>query len=66
MKIGSYVIGAKYILEILGSILIKATARCEAARANGLGYVSQKAGFEDTHIQSGTDLVGRCTPNFYS
>ena len=32
---------------------------CEAARAEGQGYASEKAGFEDTHVQSGTDLVGR-------
>ena len=25
----------------------------------GRGYVSEKAGFEDTRFQSGTDLVGR-------
>ncbi len=31
----------------------------EAARAEGQGYASEKAGFEDTHVQSGTDLVGR-------
>ena len=32
---------------------------CETARAEGQGYASEKAGFEDTHVQSGTDLVGR-------
>ena len=42
---------------------MKATARCEAARANGRGYASEKACIEDTHVQSGTDLVGRRTPN---
>ncbi|MBQ2621316.1 MAG: discoidin domain-containing protein [Thermoguttaceae bacterium] len=31
----------------------------EAARAEGQDYASEKAGFEDTHVQSGTDLVGR-------
>ena len=31
---------------------------CEAARAEGQGYASEKAGVEDTHVQSGTDLVG--------
>ncbi|MBQ2622079.1 MAG: c-type cytochrome [Thermoguttaceae bacterium] len=30
----------------------------EAARASGRGYASEQAGFEDTHVQSGTDLVG--------
>ncbi len=34
---------------------------CVAARAEGRGYASEKAGFEDTHIQLGTDPVGmRC------
>jgi hypothetical protein len=32
--------------------------RCEAARAEGQGYASEKAFFGDTRIQSGTDLVG--------
>ena len=32
---------------------------CVAARAVGQGYASEKAGFEDTHVLSGTDLVGR-------
>ncbi|MBQ3351190.1 MAG: DUF4982 domain-containing protein [Thermoguttaceae bacterium] len=31
---------------------------CEAARAEGQGYASEKAGFKDTRVQSGTDLVG--------
>ena len=31
----------------------------EAARAEGQGYASEKAGVEDTRVQSGTDLVGR-------
>ena len=31
---------------------------CEAARAKGRGYASEKAGFGNTHFQSGTDLVG--------
>ena len=50
-------------LEALKSFLLKATSRCEAARAEGRGYVSENACFEDTHVQSGTDLVGRRTPN---
>ena len=32
---------------------------CVAARAEGRGYVSEKASFDSTHFQSGTDLVGR-------
>ena len=32
---------------------------CVAARASGRGYASEKAGFEDTHFHTGTDLVGR-------
>ncbi|MBR6434932.1 MAG: PmoA family protein [Thermoguttaceae bacterium] len=35
-----------------------APVRLETARAIGQGYASEKAGFEDTHVQSGTDLVG--------
>ena len=31
---------------------------CEAARAEGQGYASEKADFGITHVQSGTDLVG--------
>ena len=31
---------------------------CEAARAEGQGFVSEKADFGATNIQSGTDLVG--------
>ena len=34
------------------------TGQNEAARANGRGYASEKAGFEDTPVQAGTDLVG--------
>ncbi|MBR5710655.1 MAG: hypothetical protein IKX40_07845, partial [Thermoguttaceae bacterium] len=36
-----------------------ATPWREAARANGKGYASEKADFGATHVQSGTDLVGR-------
>ena len=32
---------------------------CEAAQAEGPGYNSEQAGFEDSHNQSGADLV-RC------
>lgn len=32
---------------------------CEAARARGRGFVSEKAGFGANNIQSGTDLVGK-------
>ena len=31
---------------------------CGAARAEGQGYASEQAGFGNTHVQSGTDLVG--------
>ena len=37
-------------------------AGCEAARAVGQGYVSEKAIFGATHLQSGTDLVGALAP----
>ena len=30
----------------------------ETARAEGKGFASEKAGFGNTHFQSGTDLVG--------
>ena len=39
---------------------------CEAARANGRGFSSEQARFEDTHIQSGTDLVGHRLVNYSS
>ena len=45
-----------------GGALDKAASRCEAAQAKGQGYASEKACFEDTHVQSGTDLVGRRIP----
>ena len=35
---------------------------CEAARANGQGYSTEKLGFGAAHIQSGTDLVGCVSP----
>ncbi len=35
---------------------------CEAARAVGQGYFSEKAIFSATHLQSGTDLVGARRP----
>ena len=35
--------------------------RCVPARGSGQGFASKRAGFEDTHVQSGTDLVG-CNP----
>ena len=31
---------------------------CDAARARGWGFAIEKAGFGNTHFQSGTDLVG--------
>ena len=35
---------------------------CEAARAKGQGYSTEKLGFGAAHIQSGTDLVGCVSP----
>ena len=38
---------------------INSAVGCEAARAEGRGYASEKACFGVTHVQSGTDLVGQ-------
>ena len=38
--------------------IINRAGMCEAARAIGRGFASEKAGYGNTHFQSGTDLVG--------
>ena len=48
---------ANYI-NIYFKYKINRAGMCEAARAKGRGYASEKAGFGNPHFQSGTDLVG--------
>ena len=44
-----------------GFISLVRLRRCEAARAEGQGYASEKARFGVTRFQAGTDLVGCVT-----
>ena len=51
--------GVEYKDLIIYELHPAAFVGCEAARARGRGFVSEKAGFGANNIQSGTDLVGK-------
>ena len=59
-KILAYQLDGKNLLEWydLSADQISCELRCEAARASGCGFASEKAGFGATHFQLGTDPVG--------
>ena len=65
-KILAYQLDGKNLLEwyelSADQIIESCKLRCEAARASGCGFASEKADFGATHFQSGTDLVGCVIP----
>ena len=60
-KILAYKLDGKNLLEwyeMSADQIISSELRCEAARASGCGFASEKADFGATHFQLGTDPVG--------
>ncbi len=53
-----YGYGTKSFVLSMVELAIDLTDGCEAARARGQGFTSEKADFGAAHVQSGTDLVG--------